>query len=244
MSSSDAYSFPFPSAARRFVSLPSPSSGGISVQLASHPLQDWWRTPPPTAVDRKEGPVYACRIQAPPPILEENEGEGSQGAWKFGAWVNASYATQYDQAGILLFAGNPDEDEEGRKQHWIKAGVEMEHGKTFLATVVSTPYSDFATTPSPFPITASHSVYFQFTRNRTAIGDTLVIHYALSHNPQQSDAPDDADLVQLREVPAFNVDPTGQRMNDDVWWIGVMTCGPKNHQGTEATFRGIRLTYL
>ncbi|EPQ29631.1 uncharacterized protein PFL1_02850 [Pseudozyma flocculosa PF-1] len=226
-----SYAFHFPSPP---LSSHTTSTGGITIR--SHPRQDWWRTPPPTRVERAEGPFYCRRISATSP------------RWRFSAWITSDYTVQYDQAGVLLFAGRPAEQD----AHWIKAGVEMEHGATFLACVTSAPWSDFSTSPSPSPspITPTQAVFIQLTRNTTEIGDTIVIKYYLSppavaddedrHRTDPSWLPDDKDLVQLREIPAFNVLPDGSRRQTDEWYVGVMTCGPKNDEGTQATFEALR----
>ncbi|PPT78760.1 regulation of enolase 1 [Xanthomonas arboricola pv. populi] len=52
--------------------------------------------------------------------------------------VRAQYESLYDQAGVMV---RVDE------QHWVKAGIELSDGRAMLSSVLTNPFSDWATGP-------------------------------------------------------------------------------------------------
>jgi len=206
--------------------------------LQSKPLTDYWRSPPfrqesDAPADRESGALYYVNVK--------HDSDFTVGVWFRGYW-----GSQYDQGGLMVFAG----DAEGQKYSWVKAGVEVDHGKEWTAAVVSSPYSDWSVALAPHSTSlgiepnearneAAHWAYFRLVRS----GPTLrVFHLFASkryHIPEHS-----PDLIMLREVKGFNVDPErGQQLHSSsTWRVGVMNCGPKNQDGVTTEFADFHIS--
>ncbi|MDH2424689.1 DUF1349 domain-containing protein [Sphaerisporangium sp. TRM90804] len=78
--------------------------------------------------------------------------------------VEADYAEQYDQAGVVLWIDG---------ENWIKAGVEYVDGGINLSTVVTRDFSDWSMTPAAGPVGA---VALELERK----GDTVIVRYGLN----------------------------------------------------------------
>lgn len=72
---------------------------------------------------------------------------------------------------------------------------------------------------------------------------TVEIAYAVVEDSQGKATPS-SKTVLMRQVRAFGYDVDGKDSSADTWQVGVMTCGPKNDDGMEASFEGVSLQYL
>ena len=74
-----------------------------------------------------------------------DDGNALLGAWPTDAAVEVTFDTStltglYDQAGLMLFAGD---------EHWVKAGLEVSDGVLHLGAVVTNGISDWSLAPVP-----------------------------------------------------------------------------------------------
>jgi regulation of enolase protein 1 (concanavalin A-like superfamily) len=74
-----------------------------------------------------------------------DDGHALLGAWPTDAAVEVTFDTStltglYDQAGLMLFAGD---------EHWVKAGLEVSDGVLHLGAVVTNGISDWSLAPVP-----------------------------------------------------------------------------------------------
>ena len=61
---------------------------------------------------------------------------------ELGLRFRGDFASQYDQAGLMLRVD---------ASHWIKAGLELDHGRLWLSVVVTQGVSDWSQQPAPEP---------------------------------------------------------------------------------------------
>jgi regulation of enolase protein 1 (concanavalin A-like superfamily) len=61
---------------------------------------------------------------------------------QLGLRFRGEFATQYDQAGLMLRLDS---------EHWIKAGIELDHDRLWLSVVVTNGVSDWSQQPAPAP---------------------------------------------------------------------------------------------
>jgi uncharacterized protein len=116
------------------------------ISLSAESKSDFWRlTGSGTAAD--SGHFY----------FEEREGD-----FTVTVKLQADYAAQYDQAGLMI---RIDE------KHWIKTGVEFLDGRENIATVVTRDFSDGSVV---HPKDTSKAVWLKLTRK----GDFVEIHYS------------------------------------------------------------------
>ncbi|KAL0958516.1 hypothetical protein HGRIS_000658 [Hohenbuehelia grisea] len=208
------------------------------IVLQAKPITDYWRTPPYAAesdapADRESGAHYYVDVS-----------ESSD--FTVGVWLRGYWGTLYDQGGLMVIAG----DGEGKKYHWIKSGVELDHGKEWIGGVVAAPYSDWSVSLAPKSTSLgpdpsqgrdenAHWVYLRIVRS----GPTVRVYHLFAE--KKFKVPDESPhLIMLREVKGFNVDPqTGEQLHrSSTWRVGVMTCGPKNEVGETTEFADFHIS--
>jgi uncharacterized protein len=122
------------------------------ISLSAEPKSDFWRlTASGTVAD--SGHFY----------FEERDGD-----FTVTVKLKGDYATQYDQAGLML---RIDE------KNWIKTGVEFVDGSENIATVVTRDFSDGSLVHQK----ESKPVWLKLTRK----GDFVEIHYSLDNRSFQ-----------------------------------------------------------
>ncbi|GAA5889933.1 hypothetical protein JCM6882_004370 [Rhodosporidiobolus microsporus] len=207
-----------------------------SVTITAPPLCDWWRTPLPRFINRREGPFLAFEF------------DGSRN-FEAGVWISAAkFDVQYNQGALLLHAGSMSDE----RSHWMKCGAEYESGHEYVNCVVASPWCDVATSPSSVPLSAlaptSGAVWIQVSLSTTAIGRTLAVRFTLRDQlPADAAVPRAAELTHLRDFPAFGIDDSGkltEQAEKGPWHLGLMTAGLADEQGAHATFTGFRFRYL
>ncbi|KAM0755300.1 hypothetical protein T439DRAFT_361207 [Meredithblackwellia eburnea MCA 4105] len=210
-----------------------------SISITAPPLCDWWRTPIPRLLNRREGPFYAFPI----PAAKRN--------FECGVWIHGCrFDTQYNQAALVLHAGGMD----GEMEHWVKCGAEYESGHEYINCVVAAPWCDVSTIPSPLPLSShtsppsSTAVWIQLGLQTTVIGRTLSVRFAVKPSlPADLEPPRMEDLVHLRDFPAFGINDKGEMTEgakSDQWWLGVMVAGLADEVGAQGSFSGMRFRFV
>lgn len=63
--------------------------------------------------------------------------------------VSANWVHQYDQGGLILVLPPSSQDDSGKKQRWVKGGIEVMHGRKNIAVVATDRWSDCSVQPLP-----------------------------------------------------------------------------------------------
>ena len=100
--------------------------------------------------------------------------------------------------------------------------------------VVTDPFSDWSTSPSPHPMAERYWLYAQVSR----VGPDVHCHWHLQRGTADGPparVPEESELVQAREVRGFALSAA-----EEPWHVGIMACGPLSEQ-TRATFAHFQL---
>ncbi len=128
--------------------------------------------------------------------------------------VHGKYEALYDQAGLMLRAGD---------LYWIKAGVEMTDGVPHLSVVVTRECSDWSVIPLP---DLRGPIELRLSRHGAAI--------RVEYRPAGDAGSIRWNMARLAHFPH----PSGESAPFDV---GVMACSPQRTEGPgfEAEFEGL-----
>ncbi|KAJ8457576.1 hypothetical protein ONZ45_g18261 [Pleurotus djamor] len=193
-----------------------------TITIQALPETDYWRIPKrkgEDAANRHNGAFLSIDVDATK--------EFEAGVWIKGEW-RGGRSIQYDQGCLMIVAGTTD----GTDESWVKMGVEVDKGSEWVGTVVASPWSDWSIQPAK----TTEWVLIKAIR----LGTTLQIFHFFADKPVTHVDPDSPDLQMMREVKGFDA----QAQSSGTWRVGVMVCGPKNAEGTEATFEGFYTKYL
>ncbi|KAJ5179908.1 hypothetical protein N7492_003118 [Penicillium capsulatum] len=126
--------------------------------------------------------------------------------------LNAEWQQEYDQGGLLLVLNTPDSKHHGTRQ-WVKAGIELTHGKPHLSVVTRDRWADWSLRPIP---SGGNAATLEFAREAD---DSLWIY--LVEGEQRS---------PLREVTWIFEKEVGEL------WIGVYAAQPSEGDGLAVKF--------
>lgn len=192
--------------------------------LTAQPTTKIWREP--GLADTMTAPMIYTALREPLIVAEVT--------------ITANWEMEWDQAGLVIFAGTPPSAEDGHPypphsqapcRRWVKAGLELSSGTLHLSstTALSPSGADLSLNPLPNPTPCDNlysptpiSVRIKFER----LGDALWIWYQPPESPRhgtfRSPAEVSAGWRKAREVAGFF---WGVERKDGVW-IGCYASRP------------------